>query len=82
MKTPKKKDQDQEKELSVEPVSEKPFAKEAREVLKIMDKWVILKSTFPSPYEDCHEAVRKFLEKLKKSWGVKYEKERYSRCTK
>lgn len=43
----------------------KPYAEEAHEFLKILGKWVLLKSTHPSGYDDYHEATRKWLESFK-----------------
>lgn len=42
-----------------------PYTEEAHEFLKILGKWVILKSTHPSGYDDYHEATRKWLESFK-----------------
>jgi hypothetical protein len=44
----------------------KLYAEEAHEFLKILGKWVILKSTHPSGYDDYHEVTRKWLESFKK----------------
>ncbi len=48
-----------------EEVKPKPFEDEATQLLTIMDKWVLLKSTSPSPYKSILEATRKFLEDFK-----------------
>ncbi len=54
------------KNNSDEVIVEKPYTEDAKAFLKILDKFVILKQTNPSPYNDILEATRKFLETFKK----------------
>lgn len=56
---------EEEVATSVTDTDAKPFAEDAHEFLKILGKWVWLKSTHPSGYNDYHEATRKWLEKFK-----------------
>lgn len=51
--------------IPLAPLNDKPYAEDAHEFLKILGKWVLLKSTHPSGYNDYHEATRKWLEKFK-----------------
>lgn len=47
------------------PLNDKPYAEDAHEFLKILGRWVVLKSTHPSGYNDYHEVTRKWLEKFR-----------------
>lgn len=43
----------------------KPYTEDAHEFLKILGKWVYLRSTNPSQYDKYHEETRKWLESFK-----------------